>query len=545
MKTTGFLLPLLLALVTFLVYGPSLKSDFVYDAQLEILEEGFITSPSNLPDVLSLKVLGMPLLLGSRPGQLLYLMLIASICGKTPFGYHLCSNLLHAANVALLFILLRRLIAAEFTGLTADGAGKANWAAVVVTLIFALHPIAVEPVAEISYSSSLLVTLFTLLALLAATAFRPDQLRSTLSMGSAGTLCALAAVMSKESGIAAALSLVVYWYVFRRAEPRQPWFLFLGSSILVTALFLVARFYLAPPSPTHFDYLGGSIYQVFLIQPHLWVYMMGKLIWPLSLSADYTPENSDGVPLVVGYAVLAAVVLAQDWLANRSRIGALGVALYWLGLLTVSNFIPLYRALADRFYYLPLAGVAMQLLALLLILQKSSQAYRALLILLLVALIPLTFLTFQRQQVFANTIALWTDTVRVSPTSSTALAGYGLILYQRGQVDEAILEYEKALKITPNTVKPLNNYGVALLHQGRIEEASAVFRHAISLDPRMAAAQANLGAALARQGQVEEAILHLQEALRLDPDNLEARQNLATEEARLHQPATEKQSPTP
>lgn len=88
--------------MTFLVYWPSLNSDLVYDAREEILQEGFITSLSNLPAVLSLKVLGMHLILGNPPGQLLYMMLIASICGREPFGYHLCNNLLHAANVALL-----------------------------------------------------------------------------------------------------------------------------------------------------------------------------------------------------------------------------------------------------------------------------------------------------------------------------------------------------------------------------------------------------------------------------------------------------------
>ena len=79
-------MPLLLAAITFLIYWPSLQSDFVYDARAEILNEGFITDFSNLPDVLSLHVLGMNLMLGDRPGQLLYLMLIAAVCGKEPFG---------------------------------------------------------------------------------------------------------------------------------------------------------------------------------------------------------------------------------------------------------------------------------------------------------------------------------------------------------------------------------------------------------------------------------------------------------------------------
>jgi hypothetical protein len=209
-------LPLLLAAVAFLVYLPTLKSDFVYDARVEILEEGFITSLANLPAVLSFKTLGMNLLLEDRPGHLLYMMLIAAVSGKDPWGYHLGSNLLHAANVALLFVLLRRLIAPDMTRLDRDAALKVQWALVAVTLIFALHPIATEPVAAVSYSSDLLMTFFTLLALLAATAFRPGNFRAAILTGSAGTLCCFAAVISKESGIAAALLLIVYWFLFRR-----------------------------------------------------------------------------------------------------------------------------------------------------------------------------------------------------------------------------------------------------------------------------------------------------------------------------------------
>src|ERR1700733_15802416 len=109
----GLGLPLLLALITFIVYWPSLHSDFVYDARVEILEEGFITNPAYLPAVLSLKVLGLPLILGDRPGHLLFLMGNAALWGKEPWGYHLTCNLLHAPNVALLFVLLRRLAGTE------------------------------------------------------------------------------------------------------------------------------------------------------------------------------------------------------------------------------------------------------------------------------------------------------------------------------------------------------------------------------------------------------------------------------------------------
>jgi len=526
---SGFWIALLLAAITFLAYWPSLKSVFVYDARVEISQEGFITSLSNLPDVLSLKVLGMSLTLGPRPGQMLYLMLIAAVCGKHPFGYHLCSNLLHAVNIALLFVLLCRLIATEITALTRRDILKVKLAVATVTLLFALHPISVESVSEISYSSSLLVTFFTLLALFAAMAFRPENFRDAMIMGSIGTFCAFASVTCKESGIATPLLLIVYWFLFRRREAKKPWLLFLGAATAVTGVFLAARFLLAPPALpglAPLSYLGGSFSQVFLIQPRLWVFMMGKLFWPTQLSADYTLENMDGISTALALVILVVVVLLQVWLARKSRMGALGVAIYWLGLAAVSNFIPLNRILADRFYYLPLAGVAMQLLALLLMTLRSNRGFWMAVAPLLGALLPLTLLSLTREEVFADDFSLWTDTLQASPFSSAARNGLGVALFEKGQMDDAISYYQKALKIHPNDPQALNDLGLALSKKGQVDEAMIQFQKTLEVDPNNVDALNNLGLALAKKGRLDEAMICYQKALGIRPNDVQSHNSL-------------------
>jgi tetratricopeptide (TPR) repeat protein len=518
-------IPLLLATATFLVYWPSLGSDFVYDARLEI-EEGFITSLSHLPDVLSLKVLGMPLMLGDRPGQLLYLMSIAAICGKEPFGYHLCSNLLHAANVALLFVLLLHLAKIEMNGLPAKAVARIQLAAAGATLIFALHPLAVEAVAGVSYSSDLLVTFFTLLALLAAISFRPEKPKKALPMATLGTLSCFAAVACKESGLAAAGLLIFYWFLFRRHESKQPWLCFLGAALAVTGAFLAARFLLAPPSPGHSTAIAGSFSGIFLVQPRLWVFMMGKLLWPVSLSADYTLEDLGGITTPVAWVILIIVLSLQAWLAARSRLGALGVAIYWLGLVTVSNFVPLYRILGDRFYYLPLAGVAMQLTALLLMTVKFRDGYWAAITPCLVVLLPLTLLTRAREDVFTNEFTLWNDTVQASPFSSIAHNDFGDALVRKGDVDEAMAQYEIGEKLDPNNSEIHNNLGSLLSPKGRVDEAIAEYQKAFELGLNDARLHYNLAIAFAQRGRLDDAINQYLEALKLNPNLAEAHNNL-------------------
>ena len=106
--------------------------------------------------------------------------------------------------------------------------------------------------------------------------------------------------------------------------------------------------------------------------------------------------------------------------------------------MTVSNFIPLNRPLADRFYYLPLLGVAMQLLALFLMTLKSRKGFWMAVAPLLAAILPLTLFTLTREEVFASEISLWSATLQVSPFSSLAHNDLGAALLQKGQVDEAM-----------------------------------------------------------------------------------------------------------
>jgi protein O-mannosyl-transferase len=499
---------LFLALVTFLVYWPSLYSDFVYDARFEILSEGFITSISNLPEVLSLKVLSTHVILGQRPGQLLYLMLIAAVSGKEPFGYHFCSNLMHAANVALFFFLLVRLATAEMQAWTDKTLFRMHLAAAAAAMIFAVHPLAVESVSEVSYSSSPLVAFFTLIALLAATTFRPEPIRAALFLGGLGVFCSFAATTCKESGIAVSLLLVVYWFLYRRTETRPAWILFLSTAVAVTALYLAARFYFAPDDDSHLNYVAGSLAGVFVYQPKVWVFMMGKLLWPVQLSADYTAHevNGSGISITLGIIILFCVVMLQGLLAYRSRIGALGVFIYWLGLVAVSNFIPLHCPVADRYYYLSLAGFAMQIFALLFLLIKSRAGFVSAIAPILCAILPLTLLTRTRQDVFANSYAFWSDTLRVSPTSYQAHYNIAFEFHKQDKDQPALAELSRAIELNPNFAAAYRSRGLLKMHHDDPGGALADLNRAIQLDPHNALAYACRGYANYLVGDLQDAL---------------------------------------
>jgi tetratricopeptide (TPR) repeat protein len=518
-------LPLILAVIAFLVYCPSLKSDFVSDARLEI-DEGFVTSLSNLPTLFSPTVLGMNLMLSDRPGEIFYLMLNSALWGKNPFGYHLCSILLHAANVALLFVLLRRLAGVDEEELVRTRSFHVQAGLAVAVLIFALHPITVEAVAEVSMSSTLLVTLFTLLAVLAVTRFSPDNLRASAFASVGALLCVFAAVLCKESGIAVASMMIVYWWLYRRSEKKGPWLALLGAAVAVTVAVIAVILLTAVSRQLKQEYLGGSFGQVFLVQPKLWVYMMWQVLWPSHLSADYVLTDMNLPSTRDAITILLIVLALQGWLAFKSRTGAMGVAMYWIGLATVSNFVPLYCVVADRFYYLPLAGVAMQLAALLLMAMRVPRVYEIATGACVVAFFPLAMLTVDRQAVFANDLALGEATLKLSPHSTLMQNSMALAYFRQGQLGQAMDHYRQALEIDPKNSCAYISLGMIHLQQNDPDTAIGLFTRALTIDPEDDDAHCSLGMALCQTGKMEEGIDHLQQAVKIDPANITARANL-------------------
>jgi len=93
----------------------------------------------------------------------------------------------------------------------------------------------------------------------------------------------------------------------------------------------------------------------------------------------------------------------------------------------------------------------------------------------------------------------------------------GLGLQNRGQLDEAIVEYHKAIKLDPNYAIAHYNLGLALQDKGQADDAITEYRTAIKLDPNDAIAHYVLGLALQDKGQVNEAIVEYRKAIELEP----------------------------
>ncbi|HEX3624653.1 MAG TPA: hypothetical protein VH280_04415 [Verrucomicrobiae bacterium] len=148
-----WLLAGLLVLVTIAVYWTVTSHDFInYD------DPSYLTSNIDVQTGLTWHnfewAFCHPVVGNWHPVTMLSHMLDCQIFGLKPWGHHLTNVLLHAANTALVFLLLFRL-----TGTV--------WRSWVAAAFFGLHPLHVESVAWVAERKDVLSTFFGLLCLLA------------------------------------------------------------------------------------------------------------------------------------------------------------------------------------------------------------------------------------------------------------------------------------------------------------------------------------------------------------------------------------------
>ena len=411
--------------------------------------------------------------------------------GRWAGGHHAVSALLHAANAALLFLLLHAM-----TG--------AFWRSALVAALFGLHPLRVESVAWAAERKDVLSLLFGLLA--AGAWLRYVRGRAPRWYAAALALAA-AALMSKAMLVTlpALLLLLELWPLGRwsgtgaRRWPGRALLLekapFLALSAAVGVIAYRAqesggavgdavRFPLA-------ERLGNAVtaYGAYL----------AKTLWPTKLAALY-PYAWNEVPRwqpVASLALLAALSAAAVLCLRRWPALPVGWAWYLGTLLPVAGIIQIgSQSMAYRYTYLPQIGVLLAAAWGLGALTASHPAARgpalAAVSLALTLLAGATWVTVGH---WRTSVTLFSRAVAVTENNHIALYNLGSSLMQAGKVAEGQALIGRALKISPEfRAVPYERGGDWQAASGRKREAAQMYRKALELTPRNAALRAKLRA---------------------------------------------------
>ncbi len=472
-------------LLVVVLYLPTLRGGFTYDSIAQVLQGDYLHQPGNWAEVLSLRVLARDELDRNRPLLLASLMADAAWSGRSPGGFRLSSVLLHALNAAL----LATWIALAFRREKPTGV-PAFLAAGFGALLFALHPLVVEAVAEPSNREDVLVLLAILpgLLVLILAAARPAPVWWKVNLVLA--LCCLLAVMAKESGVAAPVIFVAAAWVHlgrgaRRCLPG------LAAGAAAVGLFLLASYGLRPQGSAIFTYdpppLADGLGATLAVQARIWTLQLGQIAGWSGLSAHYEPGVLRGQPAFLPPLVLGLVLSAVVVAARRSALVLLGAIVFAAALLPASNMVPQFQPVADRYLYVPLAGVGMIAAAGLALAGRAGLPQPALVAgaLALAVLVPEYAGNLRRQVVWQSPENLWSDVLRTFPDNPAAHLGLANARYRRGDYAEAAGLSRRAIELSRGQWDdPVALLALCLWQSGARGEAAHVHRELLRLWPR-------------------------------------------------------------
>jgi len=348
------------------------------------------------------------------PVQIISYMLDYTLWGLKPFGFLFANLVYHfLSGVALYFLLIRQ--------------GFWKWGALLGSALFLVHPVQVECVAWASQRKTLLAMLFYLLAFHAWLAFREKNGGCAKGYYTASMVLFIAALLAKSVAVIFPVMLVLYDSLItpgrRRLGDYADKLPYLGAALVVGLLAVMTQ---VP------DYGGGRVSypdNLALIPmtmlPVLASYL-SKLVWPspASLSIMYFPPmryNIDA-PVVISSLLGILLLLLALYLYRKNRACLFWYTLFFLGLLPVSQVIPLVTLMNDRYLYFPMLGVA-GVAALLCSSVKDSarvqKSYRfAAGFACLLVLGLLARASYERGKVWQDTISLFSDAVVKVPNQS-------------------------------------------------------------------------------------------------------------------------------
>ena len=508
-------------LLTIAAYSNSLRGEFVYDDQFEIVKNPLIQQPSLFLKAITSDVWAFKGDRGQawsnywRPLFVTWMAANYQLFGLKVIGWHVANLAAHLAVVVLLYFVLKELRIRPVVRL-------------MTVWLFAVHPTLVESVAWASGIPNMLMSGFIFGSYICYLRWR--------RFGGVWVIPALVlyamSLLSKEGMVVyPAIIFLTEWAALPRSgsRARVNWGRAARHAALfamVMIAFVAVRYSILgtmrrlPPGAPGW---AGALATV----PSVLCFYLQKAIWPYPLGMAYgsrvvSNANINWMNFWLPVVALAVIVRGVLYVLPRDRAYRVGLIWFLISILLaldVRVFLP-EEIVHDRYLYLPLCGAVLMLSQLIYDamrwIGKGSARGLSMAVAGVLAAV-LAVLTYQQNPTWANEVALWEQAVKTDPTSAHASAQYGEALRQAGKLSQARSELERSLTLNPDLRTSNLALGMLAVAEKRFIEAERLLQHVLEALPRENVARENLASCLQQQGRVSEAIGLFDEGRKLLP----------------------------
>jgi len=509
-----------LAIISFLLYVNTLSHGYILD-DVMVLKDNVLVKQGfkGIPELFATPHMRGYLIIPNdlyRPLSLVMFAIEYQLFGLNPMVNHFFSILTFMGCVVVFFLFLNKFFD-----------GKKTAIAFIAALIFAVHPIHTEVVANIKSRDELMCFFFAFWSLNLFMNYMKEGRMSQLLFG-----CFLLylSYISKETVITF-LAVIPVLFFFYNNPSRQRALFISGATVLATAVFMVIRTVILSkynanqPAATDFmdNALVGAPSAASKVATEFLV--LGKylklMFVPYPLLANYsfnaipfaTFGDIGALLSIVAYMALIVVGIFR-FIKNKKDPWAFAILIYLASLSLFSNFPFLMGAeMAERFAFFASAGfcIAVALAIEQWIIKSdavnvlSLKASRTLAILLPLVLV-FSGMTVARNSEWKDEYTLYKTDMERSPEDSRLRQYLATAIAENMYPEEPDSNKRKEMDI----------------------ESMGYLRQALAIYPNFAEAHVELGRVFERVHQYDSALLHDKKALDLKPFNATANNNMGS-----------------
>lgn len=478
-----------------------------------------------------------------RPLNTMSYALTYRFFGLDPRPYHALNVMFHILNGLLIFFFTLKILPESSlhfqpAGKRKKGANliaragepdiKSVIAATAAGLLFVLHPVQTESAAWISQRSGILSQFFFLVGLILYLRFRESILHGTalwikVLLFIAVNIFYFLSLLCKESAAVFPLIILAFeWFWAAKGEmgggensrKKQLFILPVCALCLAVIFMTIRRIVLGQVAQT--DYWAGSFYSTCLTMVKGFAYYIKLLFLPFPLSIDYPFAFSRSVfdPLVLLSARVIALVLCIGLLCRKKYpLVTFAVAWFFISLAPVSNIIPIYTIINERFLYLPIVGFALLFAHL----ANKIRSKSSVILFVSAVIMPLGILSYSRAGDWSDEYSLFLSAVKAFPESGHSNFGLGNIYFSREEYTDAARCYKAAMSAFPGDLEIKAKLAEAYAFSGQYADAVELSLGLLRTDPENVGIRYNLAVCYMALGMKEDARNELNTVLNLKP----------------------------